>query len=79
MNMKLLIVRDASKKSAIDATLGADWRVYAVGDKIDPKLHGPFTVIVCACELYTPDDWGWYYAVLKYLVKDQSYKPLWTN
>ena len=78
MDLKLLIIRDPSKKVEIDSALPADWRVYAVGDKFD-KGNGPFKIVICACELYTPSDWQWYYAVLKYLVKDQSYKSLWTN
>jgi len=80
VSYKLLIVRDAAKKGAIDAALPSDWRVLAVGDEIKPGIQGPFEVIICGCEMYSQDDWTWYHTVVKNLrTKSNPKDPLWTN
>lgn len=76
---KLLIIRDAAKKAAIDGALPAGWSVMAVGDDIKPAIYGPFEEILCACEMYNDYDWQWYHAVIKHLMKDKTKQPLWTN
>lgn len=76
---KLLIIRDAARKPAIDAALPVGWNVMAVGDKISPSVQGPYEEMICACELYTTPDWQWYHTVIKHLMKDKTKQPLWTN
>lgn len=80
MNLKLMIIRgDEAKRGEVDANLPADWRVIALGNKIIPGVQGPFDTIICACELYTEEEWIWYHTVVKYLSANKSKKPIWTT
>ena len=78
MAYKLLIIREEAKRKELDSTFPFDWRVMFVGQKIEPGIQGPFELIVVACEMYTPKDWQWYHAVVKYL-RSNDRAPLWTN
>lgn len=76
---KLMIIRDAGKKTVTDQELPTGWYVLAVGDKIIQGQLPQFEAIICACELYTDADWRWYHFVLKHLRVNPTKDALWTN